>query len=154
MNILFVCLGNICRSQMAETMFKQLIQHDDLQKQINVQSAGTSSYEEGNSPHPGAIAELAKHHLSMDGQISRPITQSDFEWADLIIGMDNQNILDLTKIAPKNAVSKIHLCLNILNNSNQEIADPWYDHRFDRTYNQLAESLPKWLEYIKSNMLN
>ncbi|GAY74187.1 low molecular weight protein tyrosine phosphatase [Lentilactobacillus kosonis] len=134
-------------------MFRHMVAQQSLQDSINIQSAATSSYEQGNPPHPGAIAELAKHNLSMTGQFSRPITSDDFAWADLIIGMDNQNIVDLTEMAPKQDVHKIHLCLNILDESGKEIADPWYDHRFDRTYNQLASSLPAWLTYIKRNML-
>ena len=96
-NILFVCLGNICRSQMAETMFKQMVEDQSMTGEINVESAGTSSYEQGNPPHPGAVAELAKYGMSMAGQVSRPVNQDDFKWADLIIGMDSQNIQSLKK---------------------------------------------------------
>ncbi|AQW21723.1 protein-tyrosine-phosphatase [Lentilactobacillus curieae] len=149
-NILFVCLGNICRSQMAETMFKQMVEDQSMTGEINVESAGTSSYEQGNPPHPGAVAELAKYGMSMAGQVSRPVNQDDFKWADLIIGMDSQNIQSLKKMAPEEDQSKIHLCLDILSDQKgEDIPDPWYDHRFDRTYKQLSEALPEWMNYIK-----
>ncbi len=69
-NVLFVCLGNICRSPMAEVMFKKMVQDDNLQNKIHVSSAAISVEEQGNPPHPGAVAELAKHGLSVGNKTS------------------------------------------------------------------------------------
>ncbi len=91
-NVLFVCLGNICRSPMAEVMFRQMVKDAHLENQITVASAAISTEEHGNPPHPGAIAELAKHGLSVGNKTSTPITKEDFDQADYIIAMDNQNI--------------------------------------------------------------
>ncbi|MFT8400412.1 MAG: low molecular weight protein-tyrosine-phosphatase [Lentilactobacillus diolivorans] len=151
-NVLFVCLGNICRSPMAEAMFDQMVKKDNLENQIHVDSAGISNEEEGNSPHPGAQAEMKKHGIDISRMISRPITNEDFTWADLIIGMDSQNVYFLKQMAPKADQAKIHLCLDILpDEAGQDIPDPWYDHKFGRTYAQLSRSLPKWLAYVETN---
>lgn len=148
--VLFVCLGNICRSPMAEAMFTKLVAADNLTNQITVDSAGTSSEEEGNHAHPGAQEELQRHGIDGSHLISRPITTEDFESADLILTMDASNKHNLERMAPAQDRDKIHLCYDILPTmQGAEIPDPWYDHRFDRTYRQLAETLPAWLDAIK-----
>lgn len=153
MNVLFVCLGNICRSPMAEAMFKQMVNEAGLAGKINVDSAGTSSEEEGNGPHPGAVKTMQKHGLSTAGLVSRPITQHDFDWADYIICMDNMNKYNLQQIAPANDRDKIHLAYEVIpGKEQQEIPDPWYTHRFEDTYNSLSETLPVWFDQISSKL--
>lgn len=153
MNVLFVCLGNICRSPMAEAMFKQMVKDAGLSDQIHVDSAGTSSEEEGNGPHPGALATMQRHQLPTAGLVSRPITSRDFAWADYIICMDNMNQENLRRMAPASAVGKIHLANEpVPGRENAEIPDPWYTHRFEDTYQSLATALPYWLAIIKKQL--
>lgn len=147
--IVFVCLGNICRSPMAEMMMKQLVDDQNLNSSIKVESRSTSTYEIGNAPHPGAIAELKKRNVPIIKHVAKQITAQDFDEADLIIGMDDQNIIDLKQMAPISDKDKIHMSYEALN-SNAVIEDPWYDHKFNRTYHQLAEVLPIWLEELSS----
>jgi Protein-tyrosine-phosphatase len=147
--VIFVCLGNICRSPMAEMMMKQLVEQQGLDSEIKVESRATSTYEIGNSPHLGAIAELKKQNVPIVRHTAQQITSQDFDSADLIIGMDKQNIVDLKQMAPAADESKIYMAYEALN-SNAVIEDPWYDHKFNRTYHQLAEVLPIWLEKLKS----
>lgn len=138
---------------MAEAIFKQLVANENLSTKINVDSAGTSSEEEGNGPHPGAAKTMHAHGLSTDDLISRPITQQDFEWADYIICMDNMNLYRLQQIAPASDRHKIHLAYEIIpDKATQEIPDPWYTHRFEDTYNSLMETLPQWLEEMKKQL--
>lgn len=152
-NVLFVCLGNICRSPMAEVMFKKMVQDDNLQNKIHVSSAAISVEEQGNPPHPGAVAELAKHGLSVGNKTSQPITKAELDQSDYIIGMDNQNIYYLNRMAPFADRRKIFLCYNIIpGKEGTDIPDPWFDHKFDRTYRQLSETLPKWLDKIKAQL--
>lgn len=153
MNVLFVCLGNICRSPMAESMFKQLVDAAGLSEQITVDSAGTSDEEEGNGPHPGALATMHRHHLPTAGLISRPITQHDFVWADYIICMDNMNLYNLQQRAPTANRGKIHLANELVSgHETEEIPDPWYTHRFEDTYQSLARALPLWLNQMKGQL--
>ncbi|AUI71080.1 low molecular weight protein-tyrosine-phosphatase [Companilactobacillus alimentarius] len=145
--VIFVCLGNICRSPMAEMIMHDLIEKKGISQQIQVDSRATSNYEIDNPPHVGAIAELKKQHVPLLKHRARRITATDFQEADLIIGMDHQNIIDLRKMAPRLDVEKIHLAYDVLG-KNKEIVDPWYDHNFERTYHQLMEVLPVWLESL------
>lgn len=146
--VIFVCLGNICRSPMAEMMMKQLVTKSGLTGQIQVESRSTSTYEIGNSPHPGAIRELQKENITIVDHSAQQISQADFQEADLIIGMDHQNIIDLKRMAPLGMQSKIHLAYEIMG-KDEEVQDPWYDHKFNRTYRQLSELLPLWLDELR-----
>lgn len=133
---------------MAEMMMRDLISKSRLNDDIIVESRATSNYEIGNPPHPGALSELKKHNILVHEHHSKQITRNDFDTADLIIGMDHQNIDDLKRNAPSADVNKIHLAFESVN-KNKVIEDPWYDHKFDRTYRQLAEVLPKWLDRLR-----
>ncbi|MDO4903523.1 MAG: low molecular weight protein-tyrosine-phosphatase [Limosilactobacillus sp.] len=153
MNVLFVCLGNICRSPMAESMFRQMVEAKGLSDKIHVDSAATSSEEEGNTPHPGAQKTMRDHSLPTEGLVSRPITKDDFAWADYIICMDNMNMYNLRRMAPIDDVAKIHLANEVVaGHENEEIPDPWYTHRFEDTYQSLHRALPLWLDKIESEI--
>lgn len=153
-NILFVCLGNIARSTMAEAMFRQMVAQEQLSVQIKIDSAGTSDWEVGKRPHPGTQAQLKQHHIPFDGIVARQITPADFKWADYIITMDHQNVANLMHMAPDTASQrKIHLAYDIIPaKAGTEIADPWYTQKFDTTFAELSETLPAWLTKIKAEL--
>lgn len=153
MKILFVCLGNICRSPMAESMFRQMVAQAGLSSQVQVDSAATSTEEEGNGPHPGALRTMRQHGLSTAGLVSRPITRTDFDQSDLIICMDNMNLYNLKRMAPPADLPKIHLANEFVpGHENEEIPDPWYTHRFEDTYQSLKRALPYWLTVVKQQL--
>ncbi len=103
MRILFVCLGNICRSPAAEGVFAHLISKHGLEKSISCDSAGTADYHEGQGAYPKMIKIARKRGYELTS-ISRPVRpEHDFDDFDRIIGMDDQNIANLTRMAPKRA---------------------------------------------------
>lgn len=153
MNVLFVCLGNICWSPLAEAMFRQMINENNLANQVTVDSAGTSAEEEGNHPYPGIRRIMAKYNLNGQNLVSRPITQDDFKNADLIIGMDDMNLRHLYSIAPQQYHHKIHGINDLVpGKKGQPIPDPWYTHQFQATYDALHTALPYWLTFVKNQI--
>lgn len=146
--ILFVCLGNICRSPMAEAILNDKLKKHNLENEVWSWSKAVSSYEAGNPPHSGAIAELAKHGLTIQHQ-SNQIKSHDFKDFDLVIGMDKENIKALKRIAPKDQIDKIKLMMSFDKNTpDLEVPDPWYDHNFARTYDMLNHSTDILLEEL------
>ncbi|WP_137597980.1 low molecular weight protein-tyrosine-phosphatase [Paucilactobacillus kaifaensis] len=155
MNVLFVCLGNICRSPMAEAMFTKMVADEGLADLIKIDSAGTSDEEEGNPPHPGTRKILAKYNLPAANLVSRPLNNHDYLSADYIICMDDMNLADVKRRAPVNTTANINAIFDMTPaKKGQAIPDPWYTHRFQDTYNSLAEALPSWLTYFKQQLEN
>lgn len=127
-NILFVCLGNICRSCSAEGVMKHLVEQAGLQKQIGIDSAGIISYHQGELPDGRMRKHAAKRGYDLTHR-SRPVTALDFEKFDLIIGMDDRNIQDLKSRAPSEEYFyKIHrmteYCIKF--NDTDTVPDPYY----------------------------
>ncbi|MGG5317552.1 low molecular weight protein-tyrosine-phosphatase [Enterococcus sp. AZ072] len=148
-SILFVCMGNICRSPMAEAMFRNQFEQRSESAEFTVDSAATSRWEVGNSPHHGTQKILKAHGISSKGIRARQITTDDFYRADYIIGMDRENVEDLMLLAPEGTHRKIHLYLDLVpEKKGQGIPDPWYTGDFDETYSLIEEGLPYWLTFF------
>lgn len=145
--VLFVCLGNICRSPMAEGLMRKFSQEQGID--LNVDSAGTSDWEEGNLPHLGTQKILYREGIDYRQFVSRPITQADFAQSDWIIGMDAQNKYDLLQMAPRNSAEKIYLYMDVVAGKEKEIPDPWYTGDFEGTYRMIKSGLAPWLEKFK-----
>ena len=147
--VLVVCLGNICRSPMAEAIYKAEIAKRKLDWQID--SAATSSWEVGHSAHPGTKKRLRQAGLSSEGLISRQITEADFAKFDWIIGMDQSNVETLQALAPADTTAKIRSYLSVVpGKETAEVPDPYYTGDFEETYQLLQEGIPFWLEVISS----
>ncbi len=140
--VLFVCHGNICRSPMAEFIFKDMIEKKGLQDKFVIASSATSAEEIwgdiGNPVYPPARAELAKHGISCEGKRAVQFRKSDYEKYDCIVAMDSNNIRNIFSIIGTDPENKVHKLLEFAQ-SNRDVADPWYTGRFDVTYRDIYE---------------
>ena len=150
MKILFVCHGNICRSPMAEFVFKKLLEERGLSDRFTVKSAATSSEEiymgNGKPVYPPAKAELAKHGISCEGKTAVQLKQSDYGEYDLLIGMDSANIRNMHRICGGDPDGKIRKLMDYTGGG--DVADPWYTERFDITYSDIEAGCRALLERI------
>lgn len=148
--ILFVCMGNICRSPMAEAIFRDQFEKQGKSAGFNVDSAATSRWEVGNPPHHGTRKILKEHGISTKGMQSRQVTADDFYTADYIIGMDRENVEDLLALAPDGTENKVRLYLDLVpGKEGQGIPDPWYTGNFQETYSLIQKGLPYWLTFFE-----
>ena len=144
--ILFVCHGNICRSPMAEMVFKHLVRERGLTG-FTVASAATSTEEIGNPIYPPARAEMARHGIPVEKRGARQVTWSDYQAYDLLIGMDNANIRNMRRMLGGDPEGKIHRLMDFTNRPG-EVDDPWYSDRFDLCYRDVLEGCEALLAYI------
>ena len=125
--VLFVCMGNICRSPSAEGVFRDKVSEAGLSDKINIDSAGTHAYHVGNPPDPRSQEAAIKRNFDLSAQRARKVEISDFDEFDYVIAMDMSNEDDLQTICPTELEDKIHLFLNFSNNSSKkEVPDPYY----------------------------
>lgn len=143
--ILFVCHGNICRSPMAEFVFKDMIKKANRQNDFEVASAATSTEEIGNSIHFGTRQKLTEKGIPFSNHKATQMLKSDYDYFDLIIGMDAANIRNIHRIICSDTANKVHLLLNFCG-ENRDVADPWYTGDFDATYNDVVKGCQSILE--------
>lgn len=146
--ILFVCHGNICRSPMAEFVMKDLVQKAGLTDHFYIESAATSTEEIGNEVYPPAKRKLAEHGISCKGKTARQMTRSDYQSFDLLIGMDDWNIRNMTRIAGGDPEGKIHKLLDYTARKG-DVADPWYTGDFDATWRDVTEGCRELLKSLE-----
>ncbi len=147
LKVLFVCLGNICRSPMAEGLFIARIKQDGLSDDIHVESRALGPWKQGNPVHRGTKLYLDKHQIDSSHMRSKMIQLNDLDDYDFIIGMDQSNVKALKKLAGKKNKDKIHLFLDVNPNFiGQDIPDPYEDGRFELTYTLITSSIDLWME--------
>jgi protein-tyrosine phosphatase len=145
--ILFVCHGNICRSPMAEYVMKDIVGKKGLSKFFHIESAATSTEEIGNEVYPPAKRKLAENGISCKGKTARQMTRNDYEKFDLLIGMDEWNIRNMTRICGGDQEGKIHKLLDYTSRKG-DVADPWYTGNFDATWRDVTEGCQRLLETL------
>lgn len=150
MKILMVCLGNICRSPMAEGVLRHLVQQRGLR--IEVDSAGTADYHVGDEPDKRARAAMQRNGISIDELRGRQVEQRDFARFDLLLAMDKSNYRDLLSLAPDDAAKeKVKLMMAFAGDaSTSEVPDPYYgpDDGFDETFTLLEKACNGLLDAI------
>ena len=146
--ILFVCLGNICRSPMAEFVMKDLVERAGLAGTFSIASAATSSEEAGNPVYPPARRKLAEHGIQCAGKTSRQLRAEDYGKYDLLIGMDGRNLRNMERICGGDPEGKIHLLMDYTDRPG-EVADPWYTGDFERAWQDILEGCEGLLAHLQ-----
>ena len=124
--VLFICMGNICRSPTAEGVFRKLAMKSGLSGNLEIESAGTHGYHAGQPPDPRAIAHAAKRGYDLRALRAREVVASDFARFDYLIAMDKNNVRQLKAICPEYLAAKIELLLNYAPASRTtEVPDPY-----------------------------
>lgn len=135
-SILFVCLGNICRSPMAEFVMKDIVSKMGLSNNFLISSAATSAEEQGNGMHYGTRRVLTDKGIPFTQHYARKLTKEDYDKYDYIIGMDRNNIRDMTSFFGGDPQNKISLLLSFTG-VDRSVADPWYTGDFEKTYDDI-----------------
>ena len=133
--VLFVCMGNICRSPTAEGSFRFIVSKQNLSDYFEIDSAGTHAYHIGNPPDSRSQQSARKYGVDLSNQRARQVHESDFYYYDHIIAMDTNNLNILKSICPTDSKSQIKLLLDYLPNSGFEsVPDPYFEGKFDEVF--------------------
>lgn len=147
LKVTFVCLGNICRSPMAELIFKDMLKKQGLYEKFEVTSCATSNYEIGNPIYRYARETLAKHNIS-GNHIARKINNQDLD-SDFILVMDSNNLRDVMCLNGIQKSKVFRLC--DFTDNPRDVEDPWYTRDFETAYNDIVDGCTAFLQYLKSN---
>lgn len=147
--VLFVCLGNICRSPMAEFIFKDIVKNKGIEKKFLIDSAATSGYNERYKECMYGDAQdiLKKYNIPFTEHFSRKIRKEDYDKFDYILAMEEENIKNILKIVGKDTKKKVFKLLDFTEQP-RDIIDPWYYGNFDATYYDIKYGCEMFLNYI------
>lgn len=147
--VMFVCLGNICRSPMAEFVFKDIVKKQGLEKEFYIKSSATSYEEIGNDIHYGTRDKLIQKGISFENRKAIRLKPEDYKKYGYIIGMENSNIKNIKRIVGEDYENKVYRLLDFSKNP-RDIADPWYTRNFEITYNDVVEGCNGFMNYLKN----
>ena len=150
MRILFVCLANICRSPLAEGVFRRMVDKAGLDGRIQVDSAGINDYHEGSGPDPRAKSVAFEHGIELTSS-SRPVQEPDFEYFDIILAMDRENERALKRMCPRAYLGKIRKLRAFEDHGNPpDVPDPYYDgpYGFHRMFEIIEQNCRALLEEV------
>lgn len=149
--VLFVCLGNICRSPTAEGVFRKLLQERGLTNEITVDSAGTSAWHTGEAPDPRAQQEARARGIDLSRMRARGVQPADFKQFDYIVAMDRSNLMDLRQECPTRLQDRVYRCTSFAPQLGvEDVPDPYFggESGFARVYDIIEQSARGLLEHI------
>ncbi len=151
--VLFVCMGNICRSPTAEGVFRHQVEQNNLTDQISIDSAGTHAYHVGNPPDQRAQDAAIKRNINLSEQRARRVSADDFLEFDYVVAMDESNMDDLLSICPAGYEDRIYLFLAFSGSEENEVPDPYYGQGrgFEIVLNLVEDAAAGLLEHIQKN---
>jgi len=149
-SVLFVCMGNICRSPTAEGVFRYHAEQAGVLEQLDIESAGTHAYHAGEPPDRRARAAAERRGMSLDGIFARRVSSEDYERFDYIIAMDEDNLARLQDESPEEHRSKLRLFLEFSEGDEREVPDPYYGGAagFERVLDLVEEASRGLLETL------
>lgn len=152
-SVLFICMGNICRSPTAEGVFRHFVEQRGLQESIRIDSAGTHAYHSGEPSDRRAIAAAARRGYDMTGIRARRVRDEDFEEFDLVIAMDDQNLQNLQEMAGPALSAKVSLFLDYSSGDVSEVPDPYYGGAkgFERVLDLVEDASRGLLEMLRKS---
>lgn len=160
--ILFVCLGNICRSPMAEAVMRHQVEQAGLSGRIEVDSAGTGDWHLGHPPHEGTRKQLDQHRISHQGMKARLVTFDDFESFDYIVCMDTNNLRDVRKLLNDaggvkregdGSRKQLFTFMELLpDKAMEDVPDPYYDGNFSFVYELVENGCKELLKRVQSDL--
>jgi len=151
--VLFVCSGNICRSPMADAVFRDMVKKAGLAEQFMVDSAGTGSWHVGEPAHKGTRRLLQQHHITYNGR-ARQMTQRDLRHFDYVLAMDHSHLrhMDYMQQQAESSVN-VSLFLQYANDAGlttvTEVPDPYYNNRFEEVYDLVEMGCRALLDHIR-----
>ena len=150
-SVLFVCMGNICRSPTAEGVFRRIVEEEGLADLVEIDSAGTHAYHINNPPDRRAAAAAERRGYSLEGIRARRVETEDFDRFDYIIAMDRENLALLREQAEEHHEGKLYLFLEFSNAGHEEVPDPYYGGQsgFERVLDLVEEASRGLLEQLR-----
>ena len=144
--VMFICHGNICRSPMAEFLFKDMVEKLNRKDEFVISSCATSTEETGNPVHHRTREILSKLGISCKGKYAVQLTKADYDKYDYFIVMDSNNMRNTMRIFKTDPDKKVYKLLDFAGGG--DVADPWYTGNFDVTYDDITRGLKGLLKHI------
>ena len=154
--VLFVCLGNICRSPAAQGILEKMVADEGLSDTIHVDSCGTAAFNVGKNPDPRSVAASAEAGYDISQQIARQIDDDDYVNSDIIIAMDRANLTNIQAWAPDDFAGEINLFMHYANHGGSaQIPDPYYADasKFGEVIKTLEKASSALLDHIKEKYI-
>ena len=147
MKVIFLCHGNICRSPMAEFIFKDLVSKNNMNNIFKISSRATSCEEIGNDLYPKAKKVLDSNGVKYTHHSAKRITLAEYNEADFVLAMEEYNIVNLKRVIGTIDENKVFLLRN-WSNPKKDIEDPWYSNNFDKVFQEILEGCFDFLNFI------